>query len=82
MPLSHKRMLIIIRAALCFAALSVIGETLACTFCHSYVAEEVRARLFDCDFLANLAMVTLPLLILFGAIFLAAANPSNLGNAR
>lgn len=64
-----------IRAVLFFAAMFVSAQSFACTLCHSPVAEEVRARLFDSDFLANLAMVTLPALILFGVIFYAARTP-------
>lgn len=64
-----------IRAVLFFAGVFVSAQSLACTLCHSPLAEEVRARLFDSDFSANLAMVTLPALILFGVIFYAARTP-------
>ena len=39
-------------AVLFFGAMVVSAEALACTLCHSPVAEEVRARLFESDFLA------------------------------
>ena len=69
------------RAVLFLAAMSISAQSLACTLCHSRAAVEVRARLFESDFLANLAMVSLPALILFGAIFYAARTPPNSGNA-
>lgn len=63
------------RALLFFGTMSISTQSLACTLCHSRAAVEVRARLFESDFLANLAMVSLPALILFGAIFFAARTP-------
>lgn len=69
------------RAILFFAAMFASAQSLACTLCHSEVAQEVRARLFENDFLINLAMITLPALILFGAIFYAARTSPNSGNA-
>ena len=63
------------RTVLFFAAMLVSAQSLACTLCQSPVAKEVRARLFDSDFLANITMVSLPALILFGAIFYAARTP-------
>lgn len=65
-------MTIIARPLLFFAAILVSAQSIACTLCHSPIAEEVRARLFDTDFQANLAMVAAPALILFGAIFYSA----------
>lgn len=69
-----------IRPLLFFTAILVSAQSLACTLCHSGVAEEVRARLFASDFPANLAMVTLPALILLGAIFYAARTPAGEAN--
>jgi hypothetical protein len=46
------------------------------------VGDEVRAHLFDSDFFANFTMVTLPALLLFGAIFFAARTPSSAGDQR
>lgn len=71
----------ILRAVLFLATMNVSAQSLACTLCHSEVAQEVRDRLFESDFMTNLAMITLPALILFGAIFYAARTPSNAGNA-
>lgn len=62
----------IIQATLFFAAIFLSAPTLACTLCHSRVAQEVRARIFDTDFLLNLSMISLPVLILFGAVYFAA----------
>lgn len=64
------------RALLFFAATFVSAPVFACTLCYSQVAEEVRARLFNADFLPNLAMISLPALILFGVIFYAARTPT------
>jgi hypothetical protein len=64
------------RTLLFFAATFVSTRVFACTLCYSQVAEEVRARLFNTDFLVNLAMISLPALILFGVIFYAARTPT------
>jgi len=65
----------IARTLMFFAMVLVSAPSAACTLCHSRVAEEVRARLFDTDFSANLLMVTAPALILFAAIFYTARTP-------
>lgn len=65
----------IARTLLSVAAMGMGTRAFACTLCHSQVAEEVRARIFEADFWPNLAMVAAPALILFGAILLAARTP-------
>lgn len=70
--------MIILKVLLFSSAMFVSAPSVACTLCHSQVAEAVRARLFDNDFFVNLAMVALPALILFGAIFYIARTPANL----
>lgn len=71
-----------IRALLVFLAMSASTQSLACTFCHSRIAQDVRARLFDSDFLANLSMVSLPALVLFGAVLYAARTAPTDGSSR
>ncbi len=65
----------IVRAVQVTAAITVSTPALACTLCHSRVAEDVRARLFEPDFLVNLLAIASPAPILFGAIYLASRNP-------
>jgi hypothetical protein len=46
--------------------------------CDSVTATNVRLRLFDADFMANLLAVAAPAPILFGAIYLAARSGKEL----
>lgn len=57
-----------------FVGLLSSRELLACTLCHSSLAELVRERFFGTDFPANLAGIVLPPLILFAAIYYAARS--------
>ncbi len=46
------------------------SQALACTLCHSRIAEDVRAAVFGADFWSTMGAVFLPVPVLLAAVFL------------